>query len=131
MEGFQHCNCGMSSQKHFRTLTRPSGKRDSLSHSIDHISLALVDHVPINFPESSFPARLYVFDDNEAVIRMISKVRSSNLRPVSRTHRVDLDRLCERINLPLDLPECEPEKNEKKKMKRNNFSVKLFFFLEK
>ena len=33
--------------------------------------LDMVGRVPINVPESSFPARLYIFEDNEAVIRMI------------------------------------------------------------
>ena len=42
---------------------------------------------------------LYVFEDNEAVIQMIIKGRSSTMRHVSRTHRVALDWLFDRINL--------------------------------
>ncbi len=38
-----------------------------------------------------------VFEDNDAVIKMIIKGRSPNMRHVSRTHRVDLDWLYERI----------------------------------
>ena len=44
-------------------------------------------------------ALLYIFEDNEAVIKMIFKGRSPTLRHVSRTHRVALDWLFDRINL--------------------------------
>ena len=44
-------------------------------------------------------AFLYVFEDNEAVIKMIIKGRSPTKRHVSRTHRVALDWLFDRINL--------------------------------
>ena len=39
------------------------------------------------------------FEDNEAVIKMIIKGRSPTMRHVSRTHRVALDWLFDRINL--------------------------------
>ena len=42
---------------------------------------------------------LYIFEDNEAVIKMIIKERSPTMRHVSRTHRVALDWLFDRINL--------------------------------
>ena len=42
---------------------------------------------------------LKIFEDNEAVIKMIIKGRSRTLRHVSRTHRVALDWLFDRINL--------------------------------
>ena len=42
---------------------------------------------------------LYIFDDNEAVIKMIIKGRSPTMQHVSRTHRIALDRLFDRINL--------------------------------
>ena len=42
---------------------------------------------------------LYVFEDNEAVIKMITKGRSPTMRHVSRTHRVALDWFFDRINL--------------------------------
>ena len=41
---------------------------------------------------------LYIFEDNEAVIKMIIKGRSPTMRHVSRTHRIALDRLFDRIN---------------------------------
>ena len=40
-----------------------------------------------------------MFEDNEAVIKMIIKGRISTMRHVSRTHRVALDWLFDRINL--------------------------------
>ena len=73
-----------------RNLARPSGKRHLFSHFIDHMSCDKVDHFPRNISEGSFPRR-FLFENNEAVIRMIIKDRSPNLRQVSRTHRVDLD----------------------------------------
>ena len=42
---------------------------------------------------------LYVFEDNEAVIKIFIKGKSPTMRHVSRTHRVALDWLFERINL--------------------------------
>ena len=42
---------------------------------------------------------LYIFADNEAVIKMIVKGRSHTMRHVSRTHRVAFDWLFDGINL--------------------------------
>ena len=42
---------------------------------------------------------LYVFEDTEAVIKMIIKGRSPTMRHVSRTHRVALDWLFDRFDL--------------------------------
>ena len=42
-------------------------------------------------------ARLIVFEDNEAVLKMCVKGRVPTLRHVTRTHRVDLDWIIERI----------------------------------
>ena len=58
-----------------------------------------VDRIPSNTLHSGASALLYVFEGNEAVIKMIIKGRSSTMRHVSRTHRVALDWLCDRINL--------------------------------
>ena len=60
-----------------------------------------VDLVPSNVRFSHQEALLYVFQDNEAVIKMIIKGRTSpTMRHVSRrTHRVALDWLFDRINL--------------------------------
>ena len=58
-----------------------------------------IDSVPSNVQSSRQEALLYVFEDNEAVIKMIIKGRSPTMRRVSRTHRVALDWLFDRINL--------------------------------
>ena len=58
-----------------------------------------IDCVPSNVQSSRQEALLYVFEDNEAVIKMIIKGRSLTMRHVSRTHRVALDWLFDRINL--------------------------------
>ena len=57
------------------------------------------DFVSSNVNSSRQEALLYVFEDNEAVIKMIIKGRSPTMRHVSRTHRVALDWLFDRINL--------------------------------
>ena len=49
-----------------------------------------IDCVPSNVQSSCQEALLYVFEDNEAVIKMIIKGRSPTMRHVSRTHRVAL-----------------------------------------
>ena len=58
-----------------------------------------VDFVSSNANSSRKEALLYVFEDNEAVIKMILKGRSSTMGHVSRTHRVALDWWFHRINL--------------------------------
>ena len=58
-----------------------------------------IDSVPSNDQSARQEALLYVFEDNEAVIKMIMKGRSPTMRHVSRTHRVALDWLFDRINL--------------------------------
>ena len=58
-----------------------------------------IDSVPSNVHSSRQEALLYVFEDNQAVIKMIIKGRSPTMRHVSRSHRVALDWLFDRINL--------------------------------
>ena len=58
-----------------------------------------IDHVPSSGTQSGSNAMLYVFEDNEAVIKMITRGRSPTMRHVSRTHRVALDWLFDRIIL--------------------------------
>ena len=58
-----------------------------------------IESVPSNVQSSRQEALLYVFEDNEAVIKIIIKGRSPTMRHVSRTHRVALDWLFDRINL--------------------------------
>ena len=49
-----------------------------------------IDSVPSNVQSANREALLFVFEDNEVVIKMIMKGRSSTMRHVSRTHRVAL-----------------------------------------
>ena len=58
-----------------------------------------VDFIHSNVHSSRQEALLYVFEDNEAVIKMIIKDRSPTMRHVSRTHRVALDWLFDSMNL--------------------------------
>ena len=58
-----------------------------------------IDSVLSNVQSARQEALLYVFKDNEAVIKMIINGRSPTMRHVSRTHRVALDWLFDRINL--------------------------------
>ena len=58
-----------------------------------------VDFTHSNVNSSHQEALLYVLEDNEAVIKMIIKGRRPTMRHVSRTHRVALDWLFDRINL--------------------------------
>ena len=72
-------------------------KRQKSQRRIDVIKD--IDLVPSNVQSAHHKALLYVFEDNEAVIKMIIKGRSPTMRHVSRTHRVALDWLFDRINL--------------------------------
>ena len=58
-----------------------------------------MDHVVTNANSSEGETQLYIFEDNEEVIKMIIKCRSPTMRHVSRTHRVALGWLFDRINL--------------------------------
>ena len=58
-----------------------------------------IDSVPSNVQSARQEALLYVFGDNQAVIKMIIKGRSPTMRHVSGTHTVALDWLFDRINL--------------------------------
>ena len=69
----------------------------------DDLDLCSVDYVSSNVKSSHFGAIHCIFEDNEAVIKMIIKGRSSTMRHVSRTHRVALDWIFDRINLDLKI----------------------------
>ena len=73
-----------------------SGKPESDDHkhfkSHDKIVMTKdIDAVPSNVESARRETLLYVFEDNEAVFKMIIKGRSPTMRHVSRTHRVALD----------------------------------------
>ena len=62
----------------------------------DNFDLDTGDRVPSNAKFSRFGAMPYIFEDNDAVIKMIIKGRSPTMRHVSRTHRVALGWLTEK-----------------------------------
>ena len=64
-----------------------------------NLDLTNIDHVPSKGTHSGSYAMLYVFEDSEAVIKMIIQGRSPTMRHVPRTHRVALDWLFDRIHL--------------------------------
>ena len=69
--------------------------------------------IPSNVNSSRQEALLYIFEDNEAVTKMIIKGRSPTMRHVSRTHRVALDWLFDRIFLdPKIHIKCVDTKNQ-------------------
>ena len=76
--------------KYIQTQTKGNPDVDQLSR---------VDHVPTNAHSSQGDSQLYIFEDNEAVIKMILKGRSPTMRHVSRTHRVAFDWWFDSINL--------------------------------
>ena len=88
----------------FLVFQMDRGKPESDDHK-HHKSRKKIDvmkdigSVLSNVQSARREALLYVFEDNEAVIKMIMKGRSPTMRHVSRTHRVALDWLFDRINL--------------------------------
>ena len=56
-----------------------------------------VDYVPFTLPKSKGLGKLILMEDNSSVITMITKGRSPTMRHVTRTHRVDLDWIFERL----------------------------------
>ena len=80
------------SNKHPHNKTKVPTQHDSSD-------LNNVDCVPLNGKFSRFGAVLCIFEDNEAVVRMIIKGRSPTTRHVTRTHRVALNLLLDRVIL--------------------------------
>ena len=83
-------------------IDRGKPENDERKHQKSHNKIDAmkdIDSVPSNVQSARQEALLYVFEDNEAVIKMIMKGRSPTMRHVSTTHRVALDWLFDRINL--------------------------------
>ena len=78
--------------------TQPN-MRTQTPNTNTNLDLTNIDHVPSSGTHPGSNAMLYVFEDNEAVINMVIEGRSPTMRHVSRTHRVALDWLFDRINL--------------------------------
>ena len=105
-----------------------SGKpeSDDHKHHKSHNKIAVmedIDSVPSNVQSARQEALLYVFEDNEAVIKMIIKGRSPTMRHVSRTHRVALDWLFDRINLD---PKIQNKYIDTKKPTRRHLNQREF-----
>ena len=83
---------GTTSNKHAHNKTKVPTQHDNYD-------LYNVDCVPSNAKFYRFGAMLYIFEDNEALIKMFIKGRTPTMRHVSRTHRVALDWWFDRINL--------------------------------
>ena len=56
-----------------------------------------------NTHSSEDDSKLYIFENNEAVIKIIMKARSPFMRHVSRTQRITLDLFFDRINFDLKI----------------------------
>ena len=78
-------------------LVNSENKHHKSHNKID--AMKDIDSVPSNVQSARQEALLYVFEDREAVIKMVIKGRSPAMTHVSRTHRVDLDWLYDKINL--------------------------------
>ena len=88
----------MASRKLVRlSMPKPKTKNIKRRQKVDQSSE--VDYVPTNAHSSPGESPYYILEDNEAVIKMIIEGRSPTMRHVSRTHRVALEWLCDRINL--------------------------------
>ena len=61
------------------------------------ISDLRVDETIHSVPIALGRAKLYIFEDNEAVIKMVAKGRSPTLQYMCRTQRIDIDWLWERL----------------------------------
>ena len=90
-----HGNTNQTKQVQVDLSTSP--KRKKIPGKIDDLNN--VDFISSNVNSSRKEALLHIFEDSEAVIKMIIKGRSPTMRHVSRTHRVALDWLFDRINL--------------------------------
>ena len=90
-----HKNTHQNDQVQGNLFTSPTRKK--IHGKI--VDLNNADVISSNVNYSRKEALLYIFEDNEAVIKMIIKGRSPTVRHVSRTHGVALDWLIDQINL--------------------------------
>ena len=81
---------------------RPNMRKQIPTNHTDQ-DLTNIDHLPSNGTHSGSKAMLYVFEDNEAVMKMVMKGRSLTMRHVFLTHRLALDWLFDRINLDSEI----------------------------
>ena len=74
-------------------------KTEKHSNPLEDPGFTNLDSFTSNAKLSCFDALLYIFEDHGAVIQMIIKGRSPPMKHVSRSHRVALDWLFDRIHL--------------------------------
>ena len=72
-----------------------------LAHILTMLFLNQLTMFHQKIPNNSQSAQLHIFEDNAAVIHMINKGQSPNLRHVTKTHRVDLDWWFESVNFDM------------------------------
>ena len=77
-------------------LTSGNSENRGKSMLDSNIALELLDYVPPSLPEPPDEAKLFLLEDNDAVLKMIRKGRSAQMRHVGRVHRVNIDWLFER-----------------------------------
>ena len=86
-----------------RCMTKRPEKRTNSQNktpvSKESLELSNIEFVSSSVNSSHQGAKLYIFEDNKTVIKMIIEGRSLTMRHVSRTRRVALDWLFDRINL--------------------------------
>ena len=89
----------LMNKREVRSTLHTQFKKRKPSHVVIN-DLDYVDFIySLNVKSSHQEALLYVFEDNEAVIKMIIKGRNTTVRHVSRTHRVALDWVFDRMDL--------------------------------
>ena len=87
----------LMNKREVRSTTHTIQKRKQSQGVINDLNN--VDFIHSNVNSSHLVVLLYVFEDNEAVIKITIKGRSPTMRHVSRTYRVAPDWLFDRINL--------------------------------
>ena len=105
-----------------RTNSKAKTQNDKRRQKDDQLSD--VDSVATNTHSSQGESQMYIFEDDEDVIKMIIKGRSPTMRPVSRTRRVALDWLFDRIKLE---PEIQMKFVDTKNQLADIFNERKFF----
>ena len=95
----EHCNGGVTLDERVTQTPMVPSLRETGAKTTKNVDLSNIDQVPVIAGSSHGVSSLHIFEDNEAVIKMIIKGRRTTMRHVSRTHRVALDSLFDRINL--------------------------------
>ena len=115
-------------QKPTQACTRETGVKTQITPKIEqvldqYVDLSNINQVLSNAHLYEKESQLYTFEDNKAVLKMIIKGRSPTMRHVSRTQRVALDWLLDRINLD---PKVPIKHVESKKPTRRHFTRRKF-----